>query len=559
MASSPDALDRDREERALTRKILWKLDCHVLPPLALLWLCNFIDRSNVGNARIAGLEKSTGLHGNQFNIVLTGEKRGSPSPPEAMHSLARCSLLPDVNIPAHSRRFFNSLRSYLASEIPSNLILKRMKATYSRLPLRSAPDVHLLQRWLPLIVFLWGAVTIMTCFVHNFGGLIAIRLALGMCEGAWLLPGMCRDILRVGFAFRAFGGLLATGILSMDGLGGLAGWKWIFVIEGLATVVVSIIAAYFMPEGIATASFLTPEERRFALNRFHGVVYEAPVETSEKGETSITENAGPSDAPVVHLTDEKFEWREVVRGLTDFQTWVTGIAYLGLIVSLYSFSLFLPTIVAGLNYTGKSAQLHTVPPYVPATVLTVLVAFLSDRLKWRGPFILICLPFAITGYILAIAAKTNAQRYGAVFLIAAGVYPSGPAILSILPNNSSGYYKRATTTALQLAIGNAGGFIATNIYTTDQAPKYIKGHSIVLGFLILAWFMIAVHVYVVTHLLSSALDRLLTPQQTARLPGEQARAQGRRHGNITAYNALRDAGLTSAPIGDRDPAFRFTP
>ncbi|CAK5275558.1 unnamed protein product [Mycena citricolor] len=545
MASSPDALDRDREERALTRKILWKLDCHVLPPLALLWLCNFIDRSNVGNARIAGLEKSTGLHGNQFNIVLTGEKRGSPSPPEAMHSLARCSLLPDVNIPAHSRRFFNSLRSYLASEIPSNLILKRMKAN----------------RWLPLIVFLWGAVTIMTCFVHNFGGLIAIRLALGMCEGALvqgsgLLPGMILYLstiykphelqLRVGIFYAsaslsgAFGGLLATGILSMDGLGGLAGWKWIFVIEGLATVVVSIIAAYFMPEGIATASFLTPEERRFALNRFHGVVYEAPVETSEKGETSITENAGPSDAPVVHLTDEKFEWREVVRGLTDFQTWVTGIAYLGLIVSLYSFSLFLPTIVAGLNYTGKSAQLHTVPPYVPATVLTVLVAFLSDRLKWRGPFILICLPFAITGYILAIAAKTNAQRYGAVFLIAAGVYPSGPAILSILPNNSSGYYKRATTTALQLAIGNAGGFIATNIYTTDQAPKYIKGHSIVLGFLILAWFMIAVHVL---HVFRE----------------NKARAQGRRHGNITAYNALRDAGLTSAPIGDRDPAFRFTP
>jgi len=218
---------------------------------------------------------------------------------------------------------------------------------------------------------------------------------------------------------------------------------------------------------------------------------------------------------------------------------VTGVAYGGLIVSLYSFSLFLPTIVAGLGFTGKAAQLHTVPPYVPATVLTVVVAFLSDRLKWRGPFILICLPFSIAGYILAIVATNNAQRYGAVFLIAAGIYPSGPAILSILPNNGSGYYKRATTTALQLAVANAGGFIATNIYTTDQAPTYKRGHSIVLAFLLLAWVLTAVNVlYCIRE--------------------NRARAEGRRQANLTAYEELWSAGKTRAPIGDRHPDFRYT-
>lgn len=180
------------------------------------------------------------------------------------------------------------------------------------------------------------------------------------------------------------------------------------------------------------------------------------------------------------------------------------------------------------------------------------MAVLSDRLKWRGPFILICLPLAIaglsitlllrisnkgrsiSGYILAIAAKTNAARYGAVFLMAAGVFvsifvftklehtdsdhqlpiwslhlvsyslwrfltlfPCEPR--SILPNNSSGHYKKATTTALQLAIANTGlvtpfssllvvpmllvisGFVATFAYTSDQAPRYVRGHSIALG------------------------------------------------------------------------------
>ncbi|KAJ6539330.1 MFS general substrate transporter [Mycena capillaripes] len=510
MSSQPKHYDH-----VTAKKILWKLDCHILPPLALLWLCNFIDRSNVGNARIAGLETDTKLHGNQFNIVLTV--------------------------------FY---ATYLLVEVPSNLVMKKVKPN----------------RWIPFLVFMWGAVTTLTAVVHNFGGLIAIRMFLGLCEGG-LLPGIILYLstiykphelqLRVGIFYAsaslsgAFGGLLATAILSMDGIGNLAGWRWIFVLEGLATVVSSVIAAIFLPASIAEAKFLSEEEKEFALGRFHQDEAltastlnthgrQSDAEKSEKADVYTEHSESPSPpAKPIHMMDEKLEMREIIRGLTDLQTWVTGIAYLGLIVSLYSFSLFLPTIVAGLGFKGKEAQLRTVPPYVPATVLTVVVAVLSDRLKWRGPFILICLPFAIAGYILAIAASTNAQRYGAVFLIAAGVYPSAPAILSILPNNGSGYYKRATTTALQLAVANSGGFIATNIYTTDQAPTYIRGHSIVLGFLILSWILIAVNVWYCTW-------------------ENKARAQGRRQGNITAYEDLWNSGKTRAPIGDRHPDFRFT-
>ncbi|ESK95468.1 major facilitator superfamily transporter, partial [Moniliophthora roreri MCA 2997] len=182
---------------------------------------------------------------------------------------------------------------------------------------------------------------------------------------------------------------------------------------------------------------------------------------------------------------------------------------------------------------------YSVPPYVPATVITVVVAFLSDRLRWRGPFILICLPIAIAGYILAIVATTNTARYAAVFLMATGVYPSGPCILSILPNNSSGHFKKATTTALQLAIANCGGFVATFAYTQDQAPKYIKGHSIALAFLCLAWVLIAANVLYCTW-------------------ENKARAEGRRQNNLIEYQELYESGKTRAPIGDRHPDFRFT-
>ncbi|KAL0576632.1 hypothetical protein V5O48_005331 [Marasmius crinis-equi] len=352
-----------------------------------------------------------------------------------------------------------------------------------------------------------------------------------------------------------YSGLLASVITKMEGVGGLSGWRWIFILEGMATVLIGVAAAFFMPASFATAGFLTEEEKEFALNRFRADNSAATAtdvmknstspslsieKPEEKREERATENhREPFTSGTINQEEEAFEWREVVRGLKDIQTWVTGIAYFGLVVSLYSYSLFLPTIVSGLGYSGAQAQLHTVPPYVPAAVLTVVVAFLSDRLRWRGPFILICLPIAIAGYIVIIVAETNSVRYAAVFLMAAGVYPSGPSILSILPNNTSGHYKKATTTALQLAIANCGGFLATFAYTQDQAPRYIKGHSIALACLCLAWVLILINV------LYCAWEN-------------KARAEGRRHQNLVRYQELWDSGKTRAPIGDRHPDFRFT-
>jgi MFS family permease len=517
--ATPSVHDVDSPQ--LTKRILWKLDCHILPPLALLWLANFIDRSNIGNARIAGLERDSHLHGDQFNTVLAV--------------------------------FYVS---YLLVEVPSNIVLKKMRPN----------------RWIPLLVGLWGTVTTLTSLVHSFQGLLAIRIFLGLCEGG-LLPGIILYLstiykrhelqLRVGIFYAsaslsgAFGGLLATAITKMEGIGGLAGWRWIYILEGIATVLCSIVAAYFLPADLSTASFLTEEERAFAVWRFRAgdmiassnagterPLSLSPIDSKEEKNAHVTHTAvmnplEPFDSNTLHQDEEEFEWREVIRGFLDIQTWLTGMAYFGLIVSLYSYSLFLPTIVSGLGYSGSAAQLHTVPPYVPATVLTVVVAILSDRLKWRGPFILICLPLAMIGYILAITTESNTVRYVAVFLIAAGVYPSGPCILSILPNNSSGHYKKATTTALQLAVANSGGFVATFAYTPDQAPKYIRGHTIVLSFIILAWVLVAANVAYC-------------------LWENKARREGRRQGNLEHYKELRVTGKTRAPIGDRHPDFRFT-
>jgi len=171
-------------------------------------------------------------------------------------------------------------------------------------------------------------------------------------------------------------GLLATAIIKMEGVGGLAGWRWIFILEGIATILSSIIAALVLPAGIISAKFLTEEERAFArmffylttekrstekfpmskVRRFRAadtVSTSAPLsegaesitapvgDTEKEGESEVREHAHGAKAPSIHQEDEEFEWREIVRGLTDLQTWLTGFAYFGLLVSLYSFSLFL--------------------------------------------------------------------------------------------------------------------------------------------------------------------------------------------------------------------------
>ena len=126
-------------------------------------------------------------------------------------------------------------------------------------------------------------------------------------------------------------GLLAAAIAKMDGIGNLAGWRWIFILEGIATVLLGALAAVFLPADINSAPFLTDEERVFArkypkvcvkyiytdhsffvVRRFRSadrVASRAPV--SDLSQTS--EKSGEPDN-VVNYEDEQFEWREVIRG-----------------------------------------------------------------------------------------------------------------------------------------------------------------------------------------------------------------------------------------------------
>ncbi|TIC90881.1 putative transporter [Colletotrichum higginsianum] len=426
------AADIERQ-RHLTKTLLFKVDTRVLPLLALLFLCSFLDRTNVGNAKIIGMEEDLGISNSQYNQGLAV--------------------------------FY---ATYIASELPSNLVLKKV-----------SPRI-----WLPFLTCAWGIVTMCLGFVRSYGSFVAVRAILGMTEGG-LLPGMVLYLsglytrgelaLRIGIFYTAaslsgaFGGLLARGLSAIGSKGGLEGWRYIFIIEGLLTVVCGIIAAIGLPNNLATAKMLTPEEREWALLRLQGHAEDRFNPSSER--------------------EEKFRWSEVGRGVFNVQVWLSATAYFAILSGLYSFGLFLPTIINDLHIASNpdEVQLWSVIPYAVATPVTVLVAFLSDRLRLRGLLMLIVLPISIAGYAVIANATAPQTRFAMTCLMAVGMYSAVPCVLVWNSNNSAGHYKRATTSALQLAIANCGGFVATFIYPSYEGPFYHKGHTIILGLLCYAW------------------------------------------------------------------------
>ncbi|CAO1604753.1 hypothetical protein XANCAGTX0491_008293 [Xanthoria calcicola] len=407
------------------KKVLLKMDLHLIPMLALLYLLSFLDRGNIGNARIEGLVESLNMTGPQYNWCLTV--------------------------------FFFT---YCLFEVPSNLLLKRLR-----------PSI-----WLPSIMVAWGTVMTLMGVVQDFKGLLIARLFLGVTE-AGLYPGVAYYITmwycRTEAQFRqamffsaasvagAFSGLLAFAIAKMDGVGGYEGWRWIFILEGILTVVVAVIAFFTIYDFPETAKFLTEPERAWVVHRLR---YQ-----------------GSKDSGQMVAESEHFKWQYVRDAFTDWQIYLGLWMYWGIVCPLYGTSLFLPSIIRELGYTSSTAQLLTVPIYITAAVLAVAVAWFSDRSGQRSPYIFSCMCAIGIGFIICIGASAHGGAPGAVYAVC-GIYPAFPGNVTWISNNLAGSYKRSAGMAIHIGVGNLAGAMASNFYRTSDSPKYLLGHGLELGF-----------------------------------------------------------------------------
>jgi len=267
----------------LEKKVIRKVDFNLVPILFLLFLCAFIDRINIGNARIQGLEKDLGMTGQDYNIAL-----------------------------------FTFFILYILLEVPCNMILKKIR-----------PSV-----FISSIMAGWGVVTVCQGVTQSFAGLVVCRVIIGALE-AGFFPGCVyllsmyyrRHELQMRFNLffsasiiaGAFSGLLAYAIAHMDGIAGYGGWRWIFILEGIATVIVAIGSYWLIPDWPETAKFLKEDERELLIRRL------------------ALDKAG--------ATMDHWNKKTAKRVFSDPKIYLSISMYLGVVTTSYSGSFFTPTIL----------------------------------------------------------------------------------------------------------------------------------------------------------------------------------------------------------------------
>ncbi|KAM0431262.1 hypothetical protein ACHAPT_005232 [Fusarium lateritium] len=411
------------------KKVFRKVDVRLVPMLAALYLICHIDRANIGNAKIEGMVDDLGMTGVQYNTVLS------------------IFFIP-----------------YVLLEVPSNILLKKFKR----------PSMYL-----GILTLSWGIIMTCTGLVQNFGGLMTTRILLGIFE-AGFFPGaiylcsywyMPKDLsARISYFYcasalsGAFSGLLAAAIAEMDGVGGYEGWRWIFILEGLATVVLGVCCFFFLIDTPALSTrWLEPEEIRYLeLSMF------------------IKQGGGFHE-------ESKVRWKDLKMVLTNWRIYVQAYFLLCQSALSYGIKFTLPTITKAMGFSTTVAQLTSAPPYVAAAISAIVFAKFSDRFFWRMPFVVIPMAIVTTAYsiILSLNGALDTKKgvaYFSVVLAVIGIYPIQAAAASWNSNNIAPASRRAIGIALMNCVGNVGGIVGSFMYLEREKPKYHTGFGLSLAF-----------------------------------------------------------------------------
>lgn len=342
------------------------------------------------------------------------------------------------------------LVGYVACQVPSNMILNAI----------ARPSWYLCS-----CVAVWGMVSACTAATHNAAGAIVCRFFLGCAESAFF-PGSIYylsrwytrremqlrvTVLNAGnILAQAFGGLIAAGVLEgMEGAAGIRAWRWLFVVEGCATVFLASVAAFILPEYPTSTAWLTEQEKNVASARL-------AVDIGADDEHDSADRLGG-----------------LRQAVSDPKVWILGLTYFCTIMGL-SFSYFFPTITQALGFNTVDTLLLTAPPWIFALILAVTNAWHADRTDERFFHYLWPGVVCIAGYIISIATTRTGPRYFACFLMTVG-YSCGFIVLawisSTIPRPRA---KRAAAIGIINAMGNIGSIPGSYIWAAKYGPYYQK-------------------------------------------------------------------------------------
>ena len=379
-------------------KCAWRL----IPLTMVLYLVNYIDRVNVG---FAALTMNKDLN---FSPVIFGFGAGV---------------------------FF---LGYFFFQVPANWILERVGA----------------RRWMFCILVAWGSISAANALVQDPTSFYVVRFLLGVAE-AGFFPGMIlyltywfpQAYLARYFAMFAtaiplafvIGGPLASVILSMEGVAGLHGWQWLFILEGMPAVFLAFAVLKLLPDGPARAAWLTTEEKALIAKRL------ASDEPGAKSSFWLT--------------------------FRDPRVFVLGIALFGITAGgQYGVGLWLPQIVQRMGFSNQATGLIVALPYIIAVAAMVLWGRSSDIRRERVWHVAIPLLCGAGGFAIASVAQNSLLQFVGLTVTAVAAVSSYPPMNSLLKSmlSRSGM---ASGIALYNSIGNLGGFAGPYIIGALQTDN----------------------------------------------------------------------------------------
>jgi MFS family permease len=425
-------LGSTQSSNAIEKRLRLKIDLRLCTIAGLLCSLNLLDSGIISSAAVTSMIQDLDLAGNRYSVAI-----------------------------------FIFTISSIVFQLPSTIAVRFF-----------GPRI-----WFSFITCSFGLITMCTAFIHCWREMIALRVLLGMAMSG-IYPGLSyliatyykREEQQTRYAFLqsgqvivlATGNIVNFGLNQLDGRGGLAGWRYMYLVQGLITIVLGCITYFWIvdfPEKAHNSLyFLSEEEQKLAVSRIQRDRHD--------------------------VLPEDFSWTKVLGHARDVK--ILGFACMFFLLNLVSTSLnyFLPIILQnGMGFTENAAILLSAPPYYYAVIPVVISSLVGDRLRQRGLVITFNSVCLIVGFCMLGFTQQVTVRYIGTFLATGAYISNWAAITAYYQTNITGQWKRAFAAASVSALNGAGGIAGSFIVRQNEAPRYltavwisIGSHILIIGF-----------------------------------------------------------------------------
>ncbi|KAI8139821.1 major facilitator superfamily domain-containing protein, partial [Fennellomyces sp. T-0311] len=356
-------------------------------------------------------------------------------------------------------------------EVPSNVILKQTSAVI----------------WLSSIMLVWGVITLVMGFITSFTGMLIARLLLGVAESGYI-PGILYQMSRVYKArelsmrvslllcMSAISGIvsgpIAYGTSFLEGRNNMHGWQYLFILEGVPTIALSLVSYFSLFDHIDQVGWLTAEQKQ---------LQHARMESQHTSHATYT------------------QLQAITKAFTDWKTWLFAFVYMMHAVNFSSFSIFSPVIIDGFGFSVLTSQLLSAPPNLVSITVVLISGYMTEKYSNCRAKLMVASSCVLTiGYTMMLVLHERWALYGSLFVIPAGLGLQAPAVVGWSAVNYPDLSIRAVAVALVVMIGNLGGVIASYLYPSTHAPHYRFGN----GFNLICAILIGVASALTGYLLS---------------------------------------------------------